>query len=76
MQKNLLGINVPAKVITVNVYHDERQIPKKWLYHSFLFIPTHKEEAVLNSLNGARFESGWRKELHFKELQETKRENL
>jgi hypothetical protein len=65
----------PPKEIIVNVYHDEREITKHWLYHSFLFIPVQNEDSVLRSLNEARRGMGWERELHFVELDDTETEN-
>lgn len=75
MKRDFWGNEIPQKEITVNVYHDEREITNNWLYHSFLFIPVRNEEDVLNSLNEARQKSGWEKELHFVDLGNTETEN-
>lgn len=75
VQTDLWGNIIPPKEVTVNVYHDEREIPNKWLYHSFLFIPIQNEEDVLTSLDKARQKSEWDKELHFADLEKTDTEN-
>lgn len=75
MKRDLWGNEIPPEEITVNVYHDEREITNHWLYHSLLFIPVQNEDNVLNSLNEARRMTGWERELHFVELDNTKTEN-
>ena len=47
---DLFGNPVPIKQIECNVYHDEREIPRKWLYHGFLFVPVDRQDNVLNDL--------------------------
>jgi len=75
VKTDLWGNEIPPKEISVNVYHDEREITNDWLYHSFLFIPVQNEDNVLSSLNEARRKTGWKRELHFVELDNTETEN-
>ncbi len=75
MQKGFWGDTIPPSEITVNVYHDEREIANDWLYHSFLFVPIQNEENVLNLLDERRQRSGWKKEMRFKGLAKTGIEN-
>jgi hypothetical protein len=70
MNKHLFGNEIKKELIC-NVYHDEREIHGKWLYHGFLFIPSEKEKEFLEDLNKAREESKWEKELHFVDLKDT-----
>lgn len=74
MRRDLWGSEVSPKEITINVYHDEREISNNWLYHSFLLIPILNEEDALNLLNETRQKTGWWKELHFKNLGNTRAE--
>lgn len=75
MKRDIWGNEMPLKEITVNVYHDEREVTNEWLYHSFLFVPIQNEEDVFNLLNKARRKSRWEKELHFSGLEKTDTEN-
>lgn len=75
VQKGFWGDTIPPNEITVNVYHDEREIANNWLYHSFLFVPIQNEEKVLNLLDERRQRNGWKKEMHFKGLGKTGIEN-
>ncbi|MEA3222803.1 MAG: hypothetical protein U9P49_06520 [Thermodesulfobacteriota bacterium] len=75
VKRDLWSNEVPPKEVTVSVYHDEREVANNWLYHSLLFIPVGNEKDVLNSLNEARQKTGWWKELHFVELDNTETEN-
>jgi len=71
MSKDLFGNITVPKEITVNVYHDEREIQSRWLYHSFLFVPTCNEKEVLDLLMEKRKLSKWNKEIHFVDLKDT-----
>ncbi len=71
MNLDIFGSTASKKEMVLNVYHDEREIPKKWLYHSFCFIPTTSEKSVLGTLWSHRKESTWEKEIHFKDLKDT-----
>lgn len=75
MNLDIFGHTITPNEITLNVYHDEREIPKQWLYHSFCLIPTDKEKNVLDTLLSHRKKSTWNKEIHFKELEDTRTEN-
>jgi hypothetical protein len=72
---DLFGNPTLLKEISVNVYHDEREIPNKWLYHSFLFIPVNAIDEVSGLLIGKRGESGWHREIHFVDLRDTQTAN-
>lgn len=72
---DLFGNSVPIKQIECNVYHDEREIPSKWLYHGFLFVPVDSQVSILNDLARERKESGWEKEIHFSNLDKTRTMN-
>jgi len=70
MQKDFWNNRVSTKEITVNVYHDEREIHNKWLYHSFLFIPVSNEKHILKSINDKR--GDWNRPMHFVKLRGTR----
>ena len=72
---NLFNTANKSKKMYCNVYHDERKIPSKWLYHGFLFIPCDKKSVVLELLNVARAKSTWDCVLHFHDLRNTLTEN-
>lgn len=75
MSVNLFGnVNV-AKEFQCSVYHDEREIPDRWLYHGFLFVPVNFEESLLQMLATKREESTWEKEIHFSDLKDTRTMN-
>jgi len=63
------------KGITLNLYHDERKIPSQWFYHSFCFVPVENENKVLEALIHHRKQSAWEKEIHFKDIDNTRTEN-
>ncbi len=75
MNTDIFGNPIPPNEIELNVYHDEREIPRQWFYHSFCFIPLQNERKVLNTLCSHRRESTWESEIHFKELKGTNTEN-
>jgi hypothetical protein len=76
MEKDLFGQPISSKEISCSVYHDEREIPKKWLYHGFLFVPTDKTQQIFDELDLRRKVSKWNKEIHFAELVKTRTENM
>ena len=52
-----------------NVYHDESQPTKRWLFLGLLFVASDKEENVLQILEQARSDEGnYRGEIHFSKL--------
>lgn len=71
MSIDLFGNVIEPKEIQCSVYHDEREIPNKWLYHGFLFIPVNFEKHLLDMLMKERKESTWYSELHFADLKDT-----
>lgn len=74
--KDLFGSPISRrKGITLNLYHDERRIPGQWFYHAFCFIPVENENKVLEALACHRRQSTWEKEIHFKDLDDTRSEN-
>lgn len=73
--KDIFGEPILPKKITCNIYHDEREVPNKWLYHGFLFVPIDYEDHFLESLNEERNKYDWQKELHFKDLKDTRTMN-
>lgn len=73
--EDLFGIQIPPKEMTCNIYHDEREIPGKWLYHGFLFIPIDYEDQFLKSLEDERKKCEWEKEIHFADLNDTQTMN-
>lgn len=75
MNSDLFGNAKVPKQICCSLYHDDRIIHDKWLYHGFLFIPSDKTNTFLENLNTARKESTWEKELHFVELDNTRTMN-
>lgn len=65
------SLNGPIKL---EVYHDERGATNQdWLYHAFLFLPLENKNEVMKEL--IDFRKDWLKELHFKELGDTRTEN-
>ncbi len=75
MSVDLFGNANTTKEIRCFVYHDERGIPNKWLYHGFLFIPINFKKLLLERLAKERAESTWKKEIHFSELKDTRTMN-
>jgi len=73
--KDRFGNQVTPKEMICNIYHDEREIPSKWLYHGFLFVPVACEPQILNGLSKERNKSKWCKEIHFKGLNNTRTMN-
>ncbi len=73
--KDLFGTPVLPKEITCNIYHDEREIKDKWLYHGFLFVPIDYEDQFLKSLEDERKKCRWEKEIHFADLKNTRTMN-
>lgn len=69
--RDLFGKLISPKEISINVYHDEREIPDRWLYHSFLLVPISKENEVIHLLLETRKKCKWDKEIHFIDLKET-----
>lgn len=57
------------------VYHDERLIGKRWLYHAFLFVPLTRKMPFLSDLRKIREKTGWQGELHFERLNNTRTQN-
>lgn len=52
-----------------NVYHDESQPTKRWLFLGLLFLASDKESSVLQILEQARLEEeNYRGEIHYNEL--------
>lgn len=74
-QEDLFGHKVVPKEIAVCVYHDEREVHNRWLYHSFLLVPLQSEGLILKLFDEARQRTGWHKELHFANLDKTDTEN-
>jgi len=58
-----------------SVYHDERIVPNKWLYHGLLFIPVKNETQVLELLSNARLATDCNSVIHFHDLRDTAVEN-
>lgn len=75
MSINLFGNTITPKEIRCRVYHDEREIPGKWLYHGFLFIPVDVEQDILDLIAEERTKSTWEGEIHFHGLRDTKTMN-
>lgn len=75
MNVDLFGNASATKEIRCFVYHDEREIPSKWLYHGFLFIPVNFKKQFLERLAKERAESTWEKEIHFSDLKDTRTMN-
>lgn len=75
MSIDIFGNPLLLKEIQCNVYHDEREIPSKWLYHGFLFIPIQIEQGFLDVLMKERKESTWEKEIRFSILRDTRTMN-
>lgn len=74
MEIDLYGGAV-SRELTCSVYHDEREDPKRWLYHGFLFVPEEYEGLLTNLILKERAESKWEKELHFSDLKNTRTMN-
>lgn len=75
MSHDLFGnVNLP-KEIRCFVYHDERVIPKKWLYHGFLFVPIGFKKQLIDMLEKERATSTWEKEIRFSNLKDTRTMN-
>jgi len=64
-----------SKELICSVFHDEREVPKKWLYHGFLFVAVEDESRLLDLILKERDESQWDKELHFIGLNRTRTMN-
>jgi hypothetical protein len=75
MSIDIFGSPLSSKEMQCNVYHDEREIPSKWLYHGFLFIPVHLEKEIIDMLAKERKESTWEKEIRFSILRDTRTMN-
>lgn len=75
MPTDLFGNNVSPKIMACNIYHDEREVPGKWLYHGFLFVPVDFEVRILEALAKERKKSTWQKEIHFSDLNNTRTMN-
>lgn len=73
--KDIFGNPVRLKQIECKIYHDEREIPGKWLYHGFLFVPTDCQDGILTDLAEERKKSTWEKEIHFADLNNTRTMN-
>lgn len=69
--KYLFGNPVSPKEMICDIYHDEREIPDKWLYHGFLLVPVGCDKQILESLDEERKKSTWQKEIHFHGLEGT-----
>jgi hypothetical protein len=52
----------------VALFHDEREIRKKWLYHGILVVETQKADHLIRFLAETRRTSGSTKPVHFVEL--------
>lgn len=73
---NLFGFpEAPSDEMRCSVYHDERFIENKWLYHAFLFVPNVREMPFLSDLHNIRKITGWDRELHFGRLNNTHTQN-
>ena len=72
---HMLGEIQIKKEMYCNIYHDEREIPNKWLYHGFLFIPCENETTLLDILDNARSITDWSSPIHFHALRNTYMEN-
>lgn len=72
---HMLGEIQTKKEMYCNIYHDEREIPNKWLYHGFLFIPCENETTLLDILDNARSITDWSSPIHFHALRNTYMEN-
>ncbi len=55
----------PKRVV---LFHDEREIPRKWFYHGILLVETHKADELTRFLAETRQASGSTKPIHFVEL--------
>lgn len=75
MTADMFGFPARTKEITCAVFHDDRTIAGKWLYHGFLFVPLDKIEELSSMLLHSRIESTWQKELHFVALDNTRTMN-
>lgn len=75
MSIDLFGNSVAPKKIDCNVYHDEREIPSRWLYHCFLFVPIDFENQLSAMLGKERKASTWEKEIRFSILRDTRTMN-
>jgi hypothetical protein len=64
-----------TRQVTCSVFHDEREDPKRWLYHGFLFVPTEHEGPLIEQILKERTDSKWDKELHFQDLKNTRTMN-
>ncbi|MGQ9801692.1 MAG: hypothetical protein ACUVRL_08525 [Candidatus Saccharicenans sp.] len=73
--RDLFNNSLEPKEMICNIYHDEREIPAKWLYHGFLFMPLDCEDLVFKSLIEKREETTWQKEIHFADLKKTRKMN-
>ncbi len=75
MSHDIFGnVNLP-KEIRCFVYHDEREIPKRWLYHGFLFVPIGFKKQLIDTLEKERAASTWEKEIRFSNLKDTRTMN-
>ena len=67
-QLPLLGMSL-ERVGKFNVYHDESQPTKRWLFLGLLFVALNKEGDVLQVLEQSRLkEENYRGEIHFSKL--------
>jgi hypothetical protein len=72
----LLGDQIVIdKSISVYVFHDEREIPNKWLYHGFLYISAGELSRIREKLHQKRNEIGYDDEIKFRKLRNTNKIN-
>lgn len=61
--------------MSLYVFHDEREIKNKWLYHGILIISEEEYLTIADALHKLRDKYNWSKELKFKNLETTTIEN-
>ena len=62
---DMFGQPVSPRVVSLLLFHDEREAANRWLYHGLLLLPENDFGTVIRRLNETRDEHDYYSEAHF-----------